>query len=232
MLDALTSYPVQVTAAGEIYVDVDVRQPVSRGRTPHMCKHAPSVDQRHFVIIGAGAAAATAVETMRSEGFQGRITMIAKEPALPYDRTKLSKNMAVTAEEVALRKPAFYPDALGVELKLGATVATVDTASREVVLAGGERIAYDKLLCATGGPARTFRKPEAFTIPGAEAGNIFPLRDCSHSEGIERAVATLGKDLAVVVVGSSFIGMEAAAYLRKSKGVRRGDGVRGGGGTV
>lgn len=91
-------------------------------------------------------------------------------------------------------------------------------------------IAYDAVLCATGGPARTFRAPESFTIPGADARNIFPLRDLAHAEGIERALAAKGSvqrsadgserlvtpagaDVSVVVIGSSFIGMEAAGYL-------------------
>lgn len=218
VLDALQSYKVQVTPAGDIYVDVPAGKPVTKGRVPHMCKQSAAADQRHFVIIGAGPAAATAVETMRSEGFQGRITIIAKERALPYDRTKLSKNMAVGADEVALRKPEFYPDALGCEVRLGATVTSVDPSTKTVILEGGERIAYDKLLCASGGPARTFRKPEGFVIPGAESGRIFPLRDSGHSAGIEKTVDALGKDLAVVIVGSSFIGM--GEYLGTTAGSR------------
>ena len=183
-----------------------------------MCKARPALDQRHFVIIGAGPAAAAAVETMRSEGFQGRITIVARESALPYDRTKLSKNMRLTVEEAALRPASFYTEALGVELRLGVAVASIDTALKTVVLEDGSVLPYDKVLCASGGPARTFRKPEGFVIPGAEAGNIFALREVGHAHAIESAVNALGPDTAIVIVGSSFIGMEAAAYLSKTKG--------------
>lgn len=209
VVDALPSFQVQATPSGDIYVVVPAGT-VPKGRTPHTCKPRAD-DKRHFVVIGAGAAAATAVETLRQEGYAGRVTVVAKEDALPYDRTKLSKNMAIGVEEVALRSREYYTGTLGVELRMGEVVTAVDAAARTVTLEGGDVLAYDKLLCASGGPARTFRKPEGFVIPGAELGGIFPLRDSTHSAGIEAAVAAKGPGLAVVVVGSSFIGMEAAA---------------------
>lgn len=222
MLDNLATFGVQVTSDGDVYVTVPEggAKAVPSKVTPHMCKPHPN-DQRHFVIIGAGPAAAAAVETLRGVGkFHGKITILAKEKALPYDRTKLSKNMAVAPEEIALRKPDFYTSELGCEVRLGVTVTSVDAEDRTVTLEGGEKVPYDKLLVASGGPARTFRKPEGFVIPGADLGRIFPLRESGHSEGIESTIAALGTDLAVVIVGSSFIGMEAAAYLRRQKGVR------------
>jgi apoptosis-inducing factor 3 len=217
VLDAIATFPVQVTTGGDVFVTVP-EKPVPSKVTPHMCKPHPN-DARHFVIIGAGPAAAAAVETLRHGKFHGKITLVTKEAALPYDRTKLSKNMAIGAEEVALRTADFWRDELSVDVRLGAEVVNVDPEDRTITLASGEKLGFEKLLVASGGPARTFRAPESFVIPGADAGRIFPLRETAHSEGIEATVGALGVDAPIVIVGSSFIGMEAAAYLRKSKGV-------------
>jgi apoptosis-inducing factor 3 len=85
--DALPSFPVQVTSDGRIFVTVPER--IARGVVPRMSALNPA-DARHFVIIGAGAAGASAAEQLRHSGFTGRITMLSAEPVVPYDRPKLS----------------------------------------------------------------------------------------------------------------------------------------------
>jgi len=214
--DKLPVYVTEVDSAGELSVLLpDAVEKFATKVAPHVCP-ASVADQRSFVIIGSGPCAQAAVETLRSEGFGGRITMLSKEGSLPYDRTKLSKNMAVEPEELVLRPAEWYKTA-SVAMRQ-AVVTAVRTVEREVVIEGGEVIKYDRLLCASGGPARTFRPGEGFVTPGAESSGIFPLREGVHSKGIEDAFNALGpKKARVVIVGSSFIGMEAAAYLVASK---------------
>ena len=179
---------MEVSDDGRIYVTLPDTPAPMRVQPPFTPKS--NRDTQSFVIIGGGAAAAAAVETLRSEGYTGRITMLVKEAAAPYDRTKLSKNMGVSdASELALRSnPAFYTETLGVTMRLGVEVSAVRPDAHEVELVGGEVLRYDKLLCATGGPARTFRKDvagEGFVIEGAQLNGIFPLREAVHAEGIE-----------------------------------------------
>jgi NADPH-dependent 2,4-dienoyl-CoA reductase/sulfur reductase-like enzyme len=90
-------------------------------------------------------------------------------------------------------------------VRLGVVVEAVKPDQNAVVLAGGESIRYDRLLCASGGPARSFRVPEGFVIPGAELDGIFPLREAAHSTGIAETVKRLGPQLRVRFLGSMLI---------------------------
>ncbi len=190
---------------------------------PHKCSAAaatPHGDSRHFVVVGAGPAALAAAETWRAEGFTGRITLLNKEPGLPYDRTKLSKDMSADRASCELRPRAWFTDAK-VTLREKSEVYAVKSAEKRVVLSTGEEIPYDSLLCASGGPARTFRQDanEGFFTPGAELGNIFVLRTVEQSLEAEAAIEAVVKSGgAIVIIGTSFIGMEAAAYIMTNKG--------------
>ena len=219
VLDAISSFPVTCSSNGGIYVKLPPPSvQTSQKRPPRLSKRVGS-DARHFVIIGCGAAAAAAIETLRAEGFTGAITVVSKEATLPYDRTKLSKNMAYDdPKELQLRSAEFYAQA-DVRMLLGVTVTAVRSLEREVVLDTGDVLRYTALLCASGGPPRTFRKDrnEGFSIEGADLSNVFPLREISHSMSIEAAVASGGPVQNIVVMGSSFIGMESAAYLAQMK---------------
>jgi NADPH-dependent 2,4-dienoyl-CoA reductase/sulfur reductase-like enzyme len=222
VVDKLATYKTKVAADGQILVEIPKGTTAvpSKGVAPRTCKHDPAADTRTFVIIGGGAAALAAIESLREHGYAGRIVLVSKEGALPYDRPKLSKNMALTPADVTLRNADWFAR-LGVELRLGETVTEVRPASRQVALAGGALLAYDKLLCCSGGYPRRFVAPERFVTPGADLRNVFPLRDLAHAQGIEAAIDAAGGPAAcpVVIVGSSFIGMEAAAYLKANKGV-------------
>jgi len=188
-----------------------------------MCP-ASSKDGRHFLIIGAGPAGLSAAETLRVEGFSGRITMLNRERGIPYDRTMLSKSMDVDPAKTELRSREWLVEK-GITLREGVTATKVDTAAKVVSLSNGESIPYDKLLCASGGPARTFRadaaEPGPPPIPYAELTGIFPLRTLAHGGALQAyASSAVERKQPIVIQGSSFIGMEAAAYLMESLDAR------------
>lgn len=206
-----------VTAAGKL---VEHREPC-RHRVPPAGSTPGDV-----VVIGSGAAAAGAIETLLAGGHSGSVTVISKDRAGFWDRIKVSK--AVTETDYSKKHVIIDPakwEAAGVKLMLGYEVTTVDAAALSVSAvpcgsssADAVEVRYDKLICASGGPARTFRadKGERFTIDGADLSNIFVLRDATDNVGVARALdefADAERAARVVVVGSSFIGMEAAASL-------------------
>ncbi|HEY2407681.1 MAG TPA: FAD-dependent oxidoreductase [Polyangiaceae bacterium] len=159
------------------------------------------------VVVGAGPAGAAAVEALRREGYRGNITLIGDEAPGPVDRPNLSKDyLAGNAPEewIPLRGADFYQE-LSVELVLGDPVAKLEPNARRVVLASGRQLDYGALLLATGA------RPRRLEIPGAELSHVHLLRTLADSRTIIAGAA--GKQNAVVI-GSSFIGLEAAASLR------------------
>ncbi len=160
-----------------------------------------------IVIIGAGAAANAAAETLRSEGFSGLLTVVGREESLPYDRPNLSKDyLAGTAPEewIPLRSEDFYRERQ-IDLVRGVAVQGIDVPQRRVVLADGRSLPWDRLLIATGAD------PVRLDVSGAELPHVRTLRSLADGRGLIAAVAP-GKR--VLVVGASFIGMEVAAALR------------------
>jgi len=196
----LPVYPVKVEH-GEVWVG-----PVVKPRFPKPAAALGS-DPRVFVIVGAGAAGNTAAETLRRQGFAGRICMITGESERPYDRPNLSKDFITgkAGEEwLPLRGPKFYP-AQGIELLTGRRVVSLDTQKKAVTLEGGETIGFDKALLATGGT------PRKLPIPGAEGSGCFMLRSTVDARAI---VAAASQWKSVVLIGAGFIGLELAGSLR------------------
>ncbi len=180
----------------------EMREPESRARTA-----AGSHQPDKIVIVGGGAAAFAAAETLRRERWQGRLVMLSDDDAPPVDRPNLSKDyLAGNAPEdwIPLRPEGFYAEN-GIELRLRANVASIDLHQRQVVLGDGESIPYDRLLLATGA------EPVHLAIPGAAQPNVRVLRSLNDSRSI---IALAERARRAVVLGSSFIGLEAAAALR------------------
>jgi NADPH-dependent 2,4-dienoyl-CoA reductase/sulfur reductase-like enzyme len=163
---------------------------------------------RNVVVVGASLAGLRAAETLRSEGFDGTVTLIGAEQHLPYDRPPLSKRVLggeLEHADIHLRKPTEYGD-LDLDVRLGQMATGLDPSVREVTLANGERVPYDGLILATGATPRQ--------IPGTpDLEGIYLLRTLEDSLALR---ADLEKEPGrVVVVGAGFIGAEVAATARK-----------------
>lgn len=162
-------------------------------------------DERTFVVIGGGPSGAICAETLRQNGFTGRLVMICKEPILPYDRVKVSKSMDVPADKIHLRSQQFYDDN-HIETMLNVEASSLDTTSKELTLNNGYKIKYDKVYVATGST------PRKAPVPGADLTNVVTLRTIADAHYVNDK---LNEQTHIVVLGVSFIGLEAAAYCVK-----------------
>jgi len=164
-------------------------------------------DDRTMLIVGAGAAGNSAAETLRREGFAGRIVMVTGEAYGPYDRTMLSKDLLsgeAPAKWLPLRGQKFY-ERLKIELLTEKPVTAVDPAGRAVTFADGATMKADRILLATGGTPRTL------PVPGADKAGCYLLRSRQDAEAILSELETAKTAL---IVGASFIGLEVACSLR------------------
>jgi len=165
-------------------------------------------DDRGFVIIGASLAGAKAAETLREEGFDGRITLIGEEPVRPYERPPLSKEYLqgkAEADVAFVHDPAYY-DKHDIDLRLSTTVRGLEPDGREVVLESGERLGYDAVLLATGA------RPRRLAVPGADLAGVHYLRTMADAERLRAAIIGANR---VVVIGAGWIGCEVAASARQ-----------------
>ncbi|MFF2845903.1 NAD(P)/FAD-dependent oxidoreductase [Streptomyces sp. NPDC058001] len=165
-----------------------------------------------FVIIGGGLAGAKAAESLRSEGFTGRVILIGDEREHPYERPPLSKGYLLRKEErdsVFVHEPAWYAQA-DIELHLGQTVVDIDRAAKTVSLGDSTVVHYDKLLLTTGA------EPRRLDIPGTHLAGVHHLRRLAHAERLRGVLATLGRDNGhLVIAGAGWIGLEVAAAARE-----------------
>ncbi len=168
---------------------------------------ADSALPKSVVIVGGGAAGHAAAESLRSEGYKGEVTIVSADTSAPYDRTNVSKDyLAGTAPEewMPMRPPEFYSDQ-NIQLRLGQRATAIDVAARRVVLEGGDVMGFEALILATGA------EPVRLTIPGHDLPHIAYVRTLADSRAI---IARLGQTRHALVLGASFIGLEAAASLR------------------
>jgi len=165
-----------------------------------------------IAIVGAGQAGGWAAQTLRSEGFGGRIVLVGDEPHRPYERPPLSKAFLAgqaDAASMSLMKPDAF-DRLGIDWRPDTTATGIDRKARALQLAQGTPVHYDKLILCTGGRARRL------DIPGADLPNVFTLRRIEDAMALGAALQP-GKRL--LVIGGGWIGLEVAATAT-GKGVR------------
>jgi NADPH-dependent 2,4-dienoyl-CoA reductase/sulfur reductase-like enzyme len=159
------------------------------------------------IIVGGGGAGFAAAEMLRRDGYTGSLTLLSADDAAPYDRPNCSKDyLAGSAQEewMPLRPPEFYQEQ-SIKLQLRAEVTGLDAKARQVTLADGRTLPFDRLLLATGA------EPIRLDIPGADRPHVHLLRSLTDSQAI---IANAQAARHAVVIGSSFIGLEAAAALR------------------
>ncbi|MDF0677004.1 MAG: FAD-dependent oxidoreductase [Nitrospira sp.] len=159
------------------------------------------------VIVGGGAAGYAAAQTLRRDGYQGPVTMLSADLALPYDRPNLSKDyLAGTAQPdwIPLRSPAFYEDH-HIDVRCESRVIKLDPAQRSLTLSDDSRVTYGALLLATGA------EPIRLSVPGATLPHVSVLRTLADCSAMIDRIGTAHR---CVVVGASFIGLEVAASLR------------------
>lgn len=161
------------------------------------------------VIIGAGQAGVQGAQSLRAAGYKGRIVLLGEEPAAPYQRPPLSKAYlqgTLAADRLALKPDAFYAQN-DIDLRLGVRAVAVDRANARVEIEGGEAIAYDRLLIATGAP------PRRLHCPGTELSGVHYLRTSADCEGLRPVLAGARR---LVIAGAGYIGLEVAASARKA----------------
>ncbi|MDQ0796496.1 NAD(P)/FAD-dependent oxidoreductase [Streptomyces sp. B1I3] len=166
---------------------------------------------RTFVIVGGGLAGAKAAETLRAEGFSGRVILIGDERDHPYERPPLSKGYLAGKDErdsVFVHGAAWYAGA-DIELHLGQVVTSIDRAGRSVQLGDNTVVHYDKLLLATGS------EPRRLDIPGTDLVGVHHLRRLAHADRLRNVLTSLGRDNGhLVIAGGGWIGLEVAAAAR------------------
>jgi NADPH-dependent 2,4-dienoyl-CoA reductase/sulfur reductase-like enzyme len=164
-----------------------------------------------FVIVGAGLAGAKAAETLRAEGFTGRVILIGDERDHPYERPPLSKGYLLGKDErdsAFVHDPSWYAEH-DVELHLGQPVTALDRSAKTVTLGDGTVLGYDKLLLATGA------EPRRLEVPGTGLAGVHHLRRLAHADRLRSVLAALGRDNGhLVIAGAGWIGLEVAAAAR------------------
>jgi 3-phenylpropionate/trans-cinnamate dioxygenase ferredoxin reductase subunit len=160
-----------------------------------------------ILIVGGGQAGAEATDTLRREGYGGRLILVSEEPQLPYQRPPLSKKFLageLQFERLLFRHQSFY-DEHRVELKLGVRALRLDPASRRILLSNSEEIVYDRALLCLGAVSRQL------TCPGADLAGVCYLRAVADVPRIQEGLKPGAR---VVIIGGGYIGLEAAATAR------------------
>lgn len=184
------------------------RRATGRGQGPRASgPSVPGVDD--VVVVGASLAGLRACETLRTDGFAGRITLVGAETEVPYDRPPLSKKLLAgewEPERIRLRKDDDFAS-LGLDLRLGVRATGLDIDARRITLADDTTLGYDGLVIATGATPRHLPGPDA------ALGGVFVLRTLSDAMGLRQRLAD--DTTRVTVIGAGFIGLEVAATARQ-----------------
>ncbi|KAH8306832.1 hypothetical protein KR018_004275 [Drosophila ironensis] len=201
-LDSLPCYRVELGETGQVMLRAKKSDLLQTKRLKNMVRRKPE-DERVFIVVGGGPSGAVAVETIRQEGFTGRLLFVCREEFLPYDRVKISKAMQLDIEQLRFRDEQFYKDH-DIEVWLGVAAQKLDTAQKELHCSNGYVVKYDKIYLATG------CSPFKPAIPGLRLQNVHTIRELADTKAI---LDKLTPETQVVCLGSSFIALEAAAGL-------------------
>lgn len=200
----LATYDTKIEG-GVVWIDTEPRATAaSAARTGTA---GTATDFRRMVVIGAGQAGAEAARAARTHGFSGQVILLGEEEHPPYERPPLSKDMLLgrtTLDNAHVFQPGEI-DNLQIELRLGTRVVSIDRDARQVVLVGGETVAYDMLVIATGAAPRRIQLPGSDTVP------LHYLRDVADSRALGEMLSRSGR---VAVIGGGFIGLELASAAR------------------
>ncbi|OCL09801.1 hypothetical protein AOQ84DRAFT_290546 [Glonium stellatum] len=205
-LDPLSKYEI-IQKDGAVYIKGEEAIIKANRRSLNIRCSAQSPEK--VLVIGGGSGTIGTIEGLRGGGYTGHITVLSKEGYRPIDRTKLSKALMADVSKVAWRSSEFYKDS-SIDIIEG-EVSKVDFAAKKVSTTSGATHDYTKLVLATGGT------PRWLPLPGlkGDLGNVFVLRTIPDAQGILKAVGDNGKK--IVIIGSSFIGMEVANCLASMK---------------
>ncbi|KAL8727163.1 MAG: hypothetical protein Q9181_005805 [Wetmoreana brouardii] len=207
-LDPLAKFEVY-EKSGAVYIKGEEATIKASRRQPNVKCRAQG--QEKVVVVGGGSGAMGTVQALREQGFQGQITMISKEPNLPIDRTKLSKALIADKSKVEWRSQDWFDTAS--IATVSDEVSSIDFESKTVSTKSGKSLPYTKLVLCSGGT------PKALPLPGfKDLSNIFLLRTIPNVQEILAAVGEKGGKN-IVIIGSSFIGMEVANALSSNNTV-------------
>ncbi|XP_048743918.2 apoptosis-inducing factor 3-like isoform X1 [Ostrea edulis] len=199
-LDSIPKFKVDVTD-GKVKVTADKSTLAVPKVQRAMCRATKPSDKK-VLIIGGGPSSVMCAETLRQEGFTGEITIATQESNIPYDRPILSKAMDKKADQLALRSADFYAKA-DIDILKQKQATAVDITNKTVTFQDGSTESYTSLVLATGG------RPRVLPVPGIDLQNVFQLRTPEDANQIAEKAS--GKN--IVIIGSSFIGMEVASSL-------------------
>ncbi|KAL9083146.1 MAG: hypothetical protein Q9159_005964 [Coniocarpon cinnabarinum] len=207
-LDPIAKFPIH-ERDGAVFIEGDEKT-IKNSRAALKTSCANPSQQEKVVVVGGGSAATGAVLELRKQGFTGTVTVLGDESNALYDRTKLSKAYITDPAAVRWYAPEFYKDA-SINVNHD-SVTSIDFADKTVHTESGSSEAYTKLILASGGT------PKYLPLPGLRAGelqNVYVVRNLDHTNAIMSALGEQSKK--VVIVGSSFIGMESANCLAGKK---------------
>ncbi|XP_030602510.1 apoptosis-inducing factor 3 [Archocentrus centrarchus] len=198
--DCLPCHKVHIQNS-KVYVSINKKTLRQEKRIKSMSAAIPGVTHT-VLLLGGGAASLICAETLRQENFGGRIIMVTREDLLPYDKTRLSKVMNVESDSILMRRMEFFHQ-YDIEVWLRKEALSVDTDKKTVTFDDGSVQSYDQILISTGCRAK------GLDVPGMNLGNIKMLETPEDARQIH--AACIGHN--VVLVGTSFVGMEVASYL-------------------
>ncbi|XP_047463481.1 apoptosis-inducing factor 3 isoform X2 [Mugil cephalus] len=199
-MDCLPCHKVTVQNS-KVYVSVNKKILGKEKRIKQMGSAVPGVTHT-ILLLGGGAASLSCAEILRQENFGGRIIMVSRDELLPYDKTRLSKVMNVESDSIVLRRMEFFHQ-YDIEVWLRKEALSVDTDKKTVTFDDGSVQHYDQLLISTGCRAK------GLDVPGMKLDNVKMLETPEDARQIH--AASTGSN--VVLVGTSFVGMEVASYL-------------------